>query len=131
MEPQAQASRRWCRRPGGGRGVADVRSRRTSSTLRTAGSRWAVWRAHARQGVPVALEDVRREEADAAGAEAHGGWGEAVDVLCGAGRSAASSCAERRSGDVWEHWASRRTSRTEACWVRSPLPLRCRAAIMC
>jgi hypothetical protein len=31
--------------------------------------------------VPVALEDVLREEADAALAEAHGRWGEAVDVF--------------------------------------------------
>jgi hypothetical protein len=33
-----------------------------------------------REGVPVAREDVLREEADAPGAEAHGSWGEAVDV---------------------------------------------------
>jgi hypothetical protein len=37
-------------------------------------------RANQRQGVPVALEDVLIEEADAAGAEAHGSWGEAIDV---------------------------------------------------
>jgi hypothetical protein len=33
------------------------------------------------KGVPVALEDVRREEADATVADAHGRWGEAVDVF--------------------------------------------------
>ena len=33
-----------------------------------------------RQRVPIALEDVLREEADAAGAEAHGSGGEAIDV---------------------------------------------------
>ena len=38
-------------------------------------------RAQERERVPVALEDVLGEEADATGAEAHGGWGEAVDVF--------------------------------------------------
>ena len=38
-------------------------------------------RAQERQGVPVALEDVLREEADTAVADAHGRWGEAVDVF--------------------------------------------------
>jgi len=38
-------------------------------------------RAHARAGVPVALEDVRREAADATGAQAQGRWGEAVNVF--------------------------------------------------
>jgi putative tryptophan/tyrosine transport system substrate-binding protein len=36
--------------------------------------------AQAGEGVPVALEDRLRQEADAAGAEAHGGRGEAVDM---------------------------------------------------
>jgi hypothetical protein len=31
--------------------------------------------------VPVALEDVLREKADATVADTHGGWGEAVDVF--------------------------------------------------
>jgi hypothetical protein len=39
------------------------------------------WRAHEREGVPVALEDVLREEADATGADTHGRGGEAVDVF--------------------------------------------------
>jgi hypothetical protein len=38
-------------------------------------------RTQEREGVPVAREDVRKEEADATGAEAHGRWGEAVDVF--------------------------------------------------
>jgi hypothetical protein len=38
-------------------------------------------RAHEREGVPVAREDVRREAAEATGAEAQGSWGEAVDVF--------------------------------------------------
>ena len=38
-------------------------------------------RAQEREGVPVALEDVLREEADAAVADAHGRWGEAIDVF--------------------------------------------------
>ena len=38
-------------------------------------------RTQEREGVPVALEDVLREEADATGAETHGRGGEAVDVF--------------------------------------------------
>jgi hypothetical protein len=38
-------------------------------------------RAHAREGVPVALEDLLREEAHATLAEAHGRGGKAVDGL--------------------------------------------------
>jgi hypothetical protein len=39
------------------------------------------WRANQREGGPIALEDVLREESDTAGAEAHGSWGEAIDVF--------------------------------------------------
>jgi hypothetical protein len=42
-----------------------------------------------------------------------------------------SSGAEMRSGEVWEHWASRRTSRTEDAGVRALVPLRWSAAIIC
>jgi len=38
-------------------------------------------RAQERQGGPVTLQDVLREEADAAGADAHGRRGEAIDVF--------------------------------------------------
>jgi hypothetical protein len=38
-------------------------------------------RANEREGVPIAFEDVLREEAEATGAEAHGRGGEAVDVV--------------------------------------------------
>jgi len=38
-------------------------------------------RANEREGVPVAREDVLREEADATVADAHGSWGEAVDIF--------------------------------------------------
>jgi len=38
-------------------------------------------RAHEREGVPVARADVLREEAEATRAEAHGSWGEAIDVV--------------------------------------------------
>ena len=31
--------------------------------------------------MPVTLEDMLREEADTAGAEPHGGWGEAIDIF--------------------------------------------------
>jgi hypothetical protein len=39
------------------------------------------WRAQERQRGPVALEDVLIEEAGAAVAEAHRGWGEAIDIF--------------------------------------------------
>ena len=38
-------------------------------------------RANEREGVPVTREDVLREEADATVADAHGSWGEAVDIF--------------------------------------------------
>jgi hypothetical protein len=38
-------------------------------------------RAQERQRVPVAFEDVLREEANTAGADTHGRWGEAVDIF--------------------------------------------------
>jgi len=38
-------------------------------------------RAQEREGVPVAREDVWREEADATGAEAQGSWGKAIDIF--------------------------------------------------
>jgi hypothetical protein len=34
-----------------------------------------------RQGVPITLEDVLREEADATVADAHGSWGETLDIF--------------------------------------------------
>ena len=39
------------------------------------------WRGHEREGVPVACEDMRSEEADAAVAEAQRSRGEAIDVF--------------------------------------------------
>ncbi len=39
------------------------------------------WRTEECKGVPVAFEEVLREEADATGADAHGRWGEAVDIF--------------------------------------------------
>jgi hypothetical protein len=38
-------------------------------------------RPHQRQRVPITLEDVLREKADATVADAHGSWGEAIDVF--------------------------------------------------
>jgi hypothetical protein len=38
------------------------------------------WRAEECEGVPVTWEDVLREETHATGADAHGRWGEAIDV---------------------------------------------------
>ena len=38
-------------------------------------------RAQECEGVPVTLEDVLIEEADTAVADAHGRWGEAIDVF--------------------------------------------------
>lgn len=37
--------------------------------------------ANERQSVPVAIEDVLIKESDAAVADAHGSWGEAIDVF--------------------------------------------------
>jgi hypothetical protein len=39
------------------------------------------WRAHEREGVPVALEDVSREETDATVADTQGSWGKAINVF--------------------------------------------------
>ena len=39
------------------------------------------WRPNECEGVPVTLEDVLREEAEAAGAEAHGSRGKAIDIF--------------------------------------------------
>jgi hypothetical protein len=80
--------------------------------------------------VPVALEDVRREKADATGAETHGRGGEAVDMF--PVQEVVLECLFREAvGEVWEHCANRRTSRTEDACVRAPLPLSGRAASMC
>jgi hypothetical protein len=38
-------------------------------------------RAYEREGVPVALEDVLIEKADATVADTHGRWGEAIDLF--------------------------------------------------
>jgi len=38
-------------------------------------------RTQERESVPVALEDVLREEADATVADTHGRWSEAVDIF--------------------------------------------------
>jgi hypothetical protein len=38
-------------------------------------------RAHERQGMPVLVEDVLVEELDAPGADTHGRWSEAIDVI--------------------------------------------------
>jgi hypothetical protein len=40
-------------------------------------------RAYEREGIPITLEDMLREEADATGAEAHGRWRQAIDVFAG------------------------------------------------
>jgi hypothetical protein len=51
--------------------------------LHTADSRETVGgvSTHEREGMPGALEDVLREEAETTGAETHGRWGKAVDVF--------------------------------------------------
>src|SRR2546428_607515 len=85
------ASSRWvaeaCRR--GGRATpilvipARPVARRAPALVETEDGGKTVGGVHAqeRESRAVALEDVLREEADAAGADAHGGRGEAVDVL--------------------------------------------------
>jgi hypothetical protein len=80
MEPEAQAR-------DGGTGDLVVQGcgrREASRALLHTEDGWQTVggvRTHEREGVPVALEDVLREEANTAGAETHGRWSEAVDVL--------------------------------------------------
>jgi hypothetical protein len=80
MEPEAQAL-------DGGAGDRSVegcgRLEEPPDLLDTehGGETMGVLSAQERQGVPVALEDVLGEEAEAAGADAHGRGGEAVDVF--------------------------------------------------
>jgi hypothetical protein len=80
MEPEAQARDRgagdWVVARGGGR-------QESPHVLHTedSGEVGGGLRAQERQRGPVAVEDVLREAAKTAGAEAHGGWGEAVDVF--------------------------------------------------
>jgi hypothetical protein len=80
MEPQAQT-----RDGGAGDLMVEGGSRLedTSDFCNTedSGERGCGVRAQEREGVPIALEDVWREEADTAGADAHGRWGEAIDLL--------------------------------------------------
>jgi hypothetical protein len=45
------------------------------------GERGCGWRAPEREGVPIAFADVWREAAETAGAEAHGRWGAARDMV--------------------------------------------------
>src|SRR5882672_455158 len=52
-------------------------------------------RTQEREGVPVAREDVRREEAEATGAEAQGRGGEALDVCAGQARALERLCGEQ------------------------------------
>jgi hypothetical protein len=52
------------------------------------------------QGVPVAWEDVLREAAEATGAEAHGRWGEAVDVFAVQEGALQLRCSEAVGGGV-------------------------------
>jgi hypothetical protein len=79
MEPEAQARDRGAgdlvvERGGGGQEPPDFFSTEHSR------ERVGGWRTQACEGVPVTWEDVRRAEAATARAEAHGRWGEAVDV---------------------------------------------------
>ena len=54
------------------------------------------------EGVPVTLEDVLREEADTAGADAHGRWGEAIDVFAMQEVALELLCGEAVGGCVGE-----------------------------
>jgi hypothetical protein len=80
MEPQAQTI---------DRGEVDLvvegcsRLKDTSDFFNTEDSGEMVCglRAQEREGVPIAFEDVLREEAETAVAEAHGSWGEAIDIF--------------------------------------------------
>ena len=57
-----------------------ARRRRTSSTLSDRGEIVGGLRAQEREGVPVTLKDVLREEADATLTDAHGRGGDAIDI---------------------------------------------------
>ena len=62
---------------GGGGGAESPHLRHTAHGGETVGG----LRAQEREGVPVALEDVVREEAEATGADAQGRWGKAIAVV--------------------------------------------------
>jgi hypothetical protein len=80
MEPEAQAR-------DGSAGDVIVQGGRGREALpdflhtQNGGETVCALRAHARQGVPVALADVLREEAETAVADTHGRGGEAIDVF--------------------------------------------------
>jgi hypothetical protein len=80
MEPKAQTIDRGAGdlMVEGGRRLED-----TSDFCNTedSGERVCGLRAQEREGVPIAFEDVLREEADTAVADAHGRWGEAIDIF--------------------------------------------------
>jgi hypothetical protein len=80
MEPQSQA------RDGGERDLiveGSGRLQEPPDLLNTehGGETVGGWRAQERESGPIAFEDVLREEAETAGAEAHGRGGEAIDVF--------------------------------------------------
>ncbi len=80
MEPESHAI-------DGGEGDLVVpgcgRLEETSDLLGTEDGWKAVFglRANEGEGMPVALEDILGEESDATVADAHGGWGETIDVF--------------------------------------------------
>jgi hypothetical protein len=64
------------------------------------GERGGGWRAQEREGGPGALADVRGDEAEAAGADAPGRWGEAVDVFPVPAVTLQCPCREAGGGGV-------------------------------
>ena len=83
------------------KGVADVQESLDLLHTEDGGEPVGGLRAKEREGVPVTLEDMLGEEADATVADAHGRWGEAIDVLPVQASSAEAPVPEIRSGDVW------------------------------
>jgi hypothetical protein len=81
---------------GGGRLEEPPDLRDPAASGKTVGSR----RAEECEGVPVAREDVRRDEAEATGAEAHGRWGEAIAVCAVQARALQLLCGEAVGGWV-------------------------------
>ena len=80
MEPQAQAidgGKVDLVVAGGGKGEEPLALLHAEDSGKPVGD----LRTNEREGMPVALEDVLREEAKAAGAEAHGRGGEVVDIF--------------------------------------------------
>ena len=80
--------------------------------------------------MPVALEHLYEEEADAAIADAHGVGRPAIAVSPVQEVGLQFGLRDRRRG-LPVNSTNMRSARVYACWVRSPLPLSCSALMDC